>query len=71
MPVIIKLTRRSGKEIFVNASQIYDFYRDDDYTVIEYNGDNVIFTKETPGEIMNKIGMASTIETTTTVYTPD
>lgn len=72
MPVFIKLTSLNGDDIWVNASKIDVFYKayDGDCTAIEF-ADDEIHVKETPGEIMNKIGMASTIETTTTVYTDD
>jgi len=72
MPVFIKLTSLNGNEIWINASKIDCFYKayDGDCTAIEFSGDEV-HVKETPGEIMNKIGMASTIETETTIYTDD
>lgn len=73
MPIFINLTLGNGIPIYVNASQIASFMRNKnmDLTYITYANDTGDEVKEEPGEIMNKINMASTIETVTTMYTDD
>jgi hypothetical protein len=73
MPIFINLTLGNGTPIYVNASQIASFMRNKnmELTYITYANDTGDEVKEKPGEIMNKINMASTIETATTMYTDD
>ena len=71
MPIFINLTLGNGTPIYVNASQIASFMRNKnmELTYITYANDTGDEVKEEPGEIMNKINMASTIETSSTIFT--